>query len=193
MLAALPSPSSVAPPSPSTSPMPQPVRQWIVAWNASRAVLLDRFEELGQPVAGLGRRANDRGLPRAVFGEREHLRQVARGLVRSGTVRLVYDEHVGDLEDPRLDRLDVVAETRDRHQTDGIDDANDVDLLLTDANGLDEYDVGPERVEHVHDPGRRAGETAGVPATCHRTNEDALVEEPLAHPDAVAEDGAAAE
>src|SRR4029077_13715673 len=61
------------------------------------------------------------------------------------------------------------------------------------ADGLDEHDVGPERVEHVHDSRRRAREPARMPATRHRADEDALIEETLAHPDTVAEDRAAAE
>lgn len=121
------------------------------------------------------------------------MRQISRGLVGAGTVGLVHDEHVGDLDDAGLDRLDVVAEAGDGHQANGIDDADDVHLLLTHANGLDQHDVRPEGVEHVHDPRGRARETAGVPATSHRPDEDALIEETLPHSDAVAEDGAAAE
>src|SRR5207244_12454614 len=56
------------------------------------------------------------------------------------------------------------------------------------ADGLDEADVRPEGVEDVYNARGRACQTPGVPATRHRANEDAVVEESLAHADAVAED-----
>src|SRR6266550_245377 len=170
-----------------------PALEMIAGLPRPGAMPVDGLDELRQSVARLRRRAEDRTLPRAILREREHLREIARGVVRTGTVRLVHDEHVGDLEDARLDRLDVVAESRHGHQADGIDDADDIDLLLTHADGLDENDVGTEGIEHVDDARRRAREAAGVPAARHRTDEDAVVEEPFAHPDAISEDRAAAE
>src|SRR5437879_5871731 len=115
-------------------------------------------------------------------------RSTARGLVGAAAIRFVHNEHVGNLKDPRLDRLYVVAEARDGHQTDGVHDADDVDLLLADAHGLDEDDVRPEGVEDVYDARGRASQTSGVPATRHRANKDTVVEESLAHADAVAKD-----
>src|SRR5207247_1567143 len=138
-------------------------------------------------VRRLGGRPQNRSLPGTILGEREHLREVARGLVGAGAIRLVHNEHVGNLKDPRLDRLYVVAEARDGHQTDGVHDADDVDLLLADAHGLDEDDVRPEGVEDVYDARGRASQTSGVPATRHRANEDTVVEASLAHAEAVAE------
>ena len=48
----------------------------------------------------------------AVRAQIEHVHEVALGAIRALAVRLVDDEHVGDLEQARLDRLDVVAEAR---------------------------------------------------------------------------------
>src|SRR5205809_2950805 len=157
------------------------------------AMSIDRLDELRHTVPGLGRRPQDRRLPRTILGEREHLREVARGLVGAGAICLVHNEHVGDLKDARLDRLYVIAEARDGHQTDGVHDTDDVDLLLANAYGLNEDHVRPEGVEDVHDTRGRASQTAGVPATRHRANEDTVVEELLAHADAVAEDRTAGE
>src|SRR5438094_1425960 len=151
-------------------------------------VPVDRLDELRHTVPRLGGRPQNRSLPGTILGEREHLREVARGLVGAGAIRFVHNEDVGDLKDPRLDRLYVVAEARDGHQTDGVHDADDVDLLLADAHGLDEDDVRPEGVEDVYDARGRASQTSGVPATRHRANEDTVVEESLAHADAVAKD-----
>src|SRR6266550_2916130 len=153
----------------------------------------DRVEQLREAVAGLRRRADDWGLPRPVLSERQHLREVTRRLVRAGPIGLVHDEHVGDLQHTGLDRLDVVAEAGHGHEAHGIGDADHVDLLLSDADGLDDHHVGPERVEDVHDTNGGAREPACVPPARHRADEDPLVEEALAHPDAVAEDRATAE
>src|SRR5207247_11176081 len=58
---------------------------------------------------------------------------------------------------------------------------------------LDEHDAVPERAEDVDDARGRAREAAGVATARHAAYEQALVEETLAHPNAVAEDGPAAE
>src|SRR3989442_798691 len=270
-LTRFPRPRRVAPPRPSTSPMPHPVRQWIVAWNARRevpasaswargsspqqfldrgiwidralrdagdgrvqarradasfefaekrlakqrlhfgtsgcppalralaarerpgAMLRDRVEQQREAIAGLRRGADDRRLPRPVPRQRQHLREVARRLVRSGPIGLVYDEDIRDLEDARLDRLDVVAEAWDGHEAHRIGDPDHVDLLLSDPHGLDDHDIRAKRVEKVHDANGGAREPARVPTARHRADENPLVEESLAHADAVAEDRTAAE
>ena len=89
--------------------------------------------------------------------------------------------------------MDVVAQAWDGHQAHGVGDADDVDLLLAHADGLDQDDVGAERVQHVDHSRGGSRESARVAAARHRTDEDALVEEALAHADAVAQDRPAAE
>src|SRR4051812_31521256 len=157
------------------------------------AMLVDRLDELRQSVAGLRRRSDDRRLPGAILRERQHLREVAGRVVRAGTVRLVHDEDVSDLEHARFDGLDVIAEPRNGHEADRIDDPDHVDLLLPHPDGLDEHDVHSEGIQHVHDPRGRASETAYVTAARHRADEDAVVEKALAYANTVAEDRAAAE
>ena len=125
--------------------------------------------------------------------ERQHLCEVTRGLVRPGAVGLVHDEDVRDLEHAGLDRLDVVTKPRHGDQAHRVGDAHDLHFLLPYSDGLDEHDAIAERVEDIDDARRRAREAAGMAATRHAPDEEALIEEPLAHADAVAEDRAAAE
>src|SRR5439155_20770640 len=99
--------------------------------------------------------------------------------------------HVRDLEHARFDRLEVIAEARHRHEDDGVDNADDLDLLLADADRLDDDDAVADRVEHVHDASGGAREAARVTAARHAADEEALVEESLAHADAVAQQRAA--
>src|SRR5205823_521736 len=78
------------------------------------AVAPDSLDEIVDPLARCRDGPNDGRLPVVPsHAERQHLRQVLRGLVRPRTVSLVDDEDVGDLEDPGLDGLDVVAQSRD--------------------------------------------------------------------------------
>ena len=157
-------------------------------------MLFDRGDQLIGPLARGRDGADDRRLPRdAGRAERQHLREVTRGLVRAGTVGLVHHEHVGDLEHAGLDGLDVVTEPGNGDEAHGVGDAHDLDLLLPHSDGLDQNDAVPERVEDVDDARGGARETAGVTAARHAADEEALVEETLAHPNAVAEDRAAAE
>ena len=85
----------------------------------------------------------------------------AAGPVGALAVGLVDHVDVGDLHDPRLQRLHIVA--RAGHDDDDRDvrGADDLDLVLPDADGLDEHDVVAGRVEHERRrrrsraPGRR--------------------------------------
>ena len=56
---------------------------------------------------------------------------------------------VGDLEDAGLDRLDVVAEPGRGHDDRGVRGARDLDLVLADADRLDDDDVEARDVEDV--------------------------------------------
>ena len=91
-------------------------------------------------------------------GEVEHHRQLRHRAVGALALGLVDDEDVGDLEDPGLDRLDVVAEARHEHDGRRVRGAHDVDLVLADADRLDEDHVEARGVEHVDGVARRAGE-----------------------------------
>src|SRR5439155_10227319 len=108
-------------------------------------VTRDRGDKVGDALARRGDGPQDGRLPfGAQLAQGEHLREVAGGLIRARSVRLVHDEDVGDLEDTGLDRLDVVAEARHRDEADRVDDAHDVDLLLSHPDRLDEDDAVPD-------------------------------------------------
>ena len=62
-------------------------------------------------------------------------------------VGLVDDDHVGDLHDAGLQRLDRVAGAGHQHEHDRVGVVDDVDLGLPDADGLDEHVLTPGRVE----------------------------------------------
>ena len=78
-------------------------------------------------------------------------------------IRLVDDEDVGDLEQAGLHHLHRVARFRHQHDDDRRGELHDVELGLTDADGLDDDRVLAERVEQVRrsaasrGPGRRGG------------------------------------
>ena len=103
----------------------------------------------------------------------EHPLEIAHGAVRALAVRLVHREHVRDLEHAGLDRLHVVAEPGHRDDDDRVREVRDLDLVLADADRLDEDDVLPHRVEHLHDVRGRAREAAEVAARAERADEDA--------------------
>jgi hypothetical protein len=71
----------------------------------------DRFDDRLDPLAPRRDGPHDRRAPRTIRREVEHRGDLRRGAVRALAVRLVDHEDVGDLENPRLDRLDVVAQT----------------------------------------------------------------------------------
>src|SRR4051794_26327319 len=163
------------------------------------AVRLDLLEHLVDAVAGLARgdRLDDRWSPRAGLGvppaEREHVPQVAHGLVGAVPVGLVHDEDVGHLEDPGLGRLDPVAHPRrDEHQR-GVGQRGDLELRLPDTDGLDQDDVAAGGVEHPHRLRRRPRQPAEVPPRGHRADVDAAVAGVVLHAHAVAEQRPAGE
>ena len=88
-------------------------------------------------------------------------------------VGLVDDEDVGDLHQARLDRLDVVPHAGRQHHDATLGEAEDLDLVLADADRLDEDLVEAGGVEDVHGVGRRAGQAAEVSPGGHRADEDA--------------------
>src|SRR5581483_11611197 len=98
-----------------------------------------------------------------------------------------------DLHEAGLDRLNVVAHSRHEHHDVRLHGADDIDFVLTDADGLDEDDLEPGGVEKVDDVIRRFGQAAHESTRGHRADEDAAVGVELGHSNAVAEDRTAAE
>ena len=119
--------------------------------------------------------------------------QIAHGAIGAFAIGLVDHEHVGDLEDAGLDGLDLVAEPGHGDDDRGLRLRHDVDLVLPDADGLDDDDVEAHGVEHGDHVAGRARQAAEVAARGERADEDAVVGGVALHADAIAEDGAAGE
>ena len=71
--------------------------------------------------------------------------------------------------------------------SDGVGDADHLDLALPGADRLEEDESLPDGVEDQHRLQRRLGEPAEVAARPHRADEDPRVEEVVGQPDPVAE------
>ena len=102
-------------------------------------------------------------------------------------IHLVDRDHVGDLHDPRLQRLDGVARARHQHEQHGVGDPDHLDLALAGADGLEQDELLAGRVEQQRGLQRRLREPAEVAARPHRADEDARVEEVVGEADPVAE------
>ncbi len=146
------------------------------------------FQSLVRP----GRRVRARCAAHFV-PERHHLFEVAHRGVRAVAVRLVHGEHVGDFEDARLDRLDVVAHPGRNHHQRRVCKARHFEFVLADADRLNEDHVAAVRVEHANDIACGTRQAAEVTARCQRTDEHVRIKEVTLHANAVTEDGAAAE
>jgi hypothetical protein len=174
------------------SPSPDAVR-----WSPW---VLEGVDELGQSFAA-DRDGPQDGRPPArrrvgVLDGVPHLEHPAElGLELAGTavVRLVDDEHVGDLEDAGLRRLDAVTHPWGERDHGRVRRRGDLDLGLPDTHRLDDDVVEPRGIEHEHRLRRREGQSAEVAAGRHRADEDVGVGVVGLHPDPVAEQRPAGE
>ena len=108
-------------------------------------------------------------------------------------VALVDCDHVGNLHDPGLERLDRVTGTWHQHEHDGIGDPYHLDLALAGSYRLEEDKLFPRGVEDEQRLQGRLGEPAEVSARAHRADEDLRVEEVVGEANPVAEQGAVGE
>ena len=76
-------------------------------------------------------------------------RAAAVASARPVAVGLVDRDHVGDLQDALLDALELVAGAGQGQEQERVDHPGDRDLRLADADGLDEHDVVPRRLQDV--------------------------------------------
>ena len=142
-----------------------------------RAEPLDLRHQLRQPLPGRRFGLHDRRppAPAGVGVEREQRLDRRHRAIRPLAIRLVDHEDVGDLHDPGLERLHLVARAgHERHDRD-VGGADDVDFVLADADGLDEDDVLAGGVEDERGVGGRARQAAEVAARRHAADEDAGV------------------
>ena len=150
-------------------------------------MLGDLLPELLDALAAHRLGEHDRRRPALVRAEREHLPHLVQHRLRHRVVQLVDRDHVGDLHDPGLQRLNRVARAGHQREHDGVGDREHADLALPRADGLEEDDILARRVEHEQRLQRRLGETAGVAARPHRADEDVGIEEVVGQADPVAE------
>ena len=117
----------------------------------------------------------------------EHRAELRRRSLRARTVALVDDHDVRDLEEARLDRLDLVPHLG-RLEDDGrVGRGRDLDLALAGSDRLEEHEIEPARVHHRCGGRRCGGEPASVAPRGHRSDEHVSVGGIPLHPDAVAE------
>src|SRR3954470_5423947 len=161
-----------------------------VPFLEERPVLEDLLPERLDVLAAQRLGEDDRRLPRPASIERQDRPHLVQHRLRSGVIALVDRDHVGDLHDPGLERLHRVARTRHQHEQDRVGDADHLHLALAGADCLEEEDVLARGVEDEHGLERRLGEAAEVASRPHRADEDAGIEEVVAEPDPVAEEGA---
>ena len=107
-------------------------------------------------------------------------------------VGLVDHEDVGDLHDPGLQGLHLVAQAGHQDHQAHVGGPHDLHLVLAHAHGLDQDHVLPRGREHGEHVAGGGGQAAQVAARGHRPDEHAGVEGVGLHADAVAQDGAAA-
>ena len=160
-----------------------------------RAEPLDRLDQLGHARAGRRLGLQDRRPPLAgAVGLQRQIRLDGRHqAVGAFAIGLVHDEDVGDLHDAGLERLHLVARARHQRHDRDVRGADDVDLVLADADGLDDDDVLAGGVEHERGVAGRARQSAEMPARRHAADEHAGVARVRLHADAVAEHRAAGE
>src|SRR2546429_276156 len=114
---------------------------------------LQRGDEHDARRPGLGLRAH----------EPERAAVVGRGGLRRGSqlaVVLVDDDDVGELDDPALDALQLVARARRDQDGEQVDHAGDCDLGLADTHRLDHHHVEAGGLAEQHRLARPAGDAA---------------------------------
>src|SRR3974377_126412 len=94
---------------------------------------------------------------------------------------------VGDFQNSGLDRLDLVAEAWRRHDDRCVRGANDFDLVLPYADGLNNDRVETGNVQNIESLERRARQAAACPARRHRADVNSGVDCSLAHAHAIAQ------
>ena len=108
-------------------------------------------------------------------------------------IRLVDDEQIRDLQQARLDRLDVVSLPRSEDDEHRVGHPHDVNLVLPHADRLDEDRVAARGVHQVDGVAGGATQASRTASARHRTNEHGGIEGVLLHPNPVTQDRPAAE
>ena len=125
--------------------------------------------------------------------EVQHVLEIAPGLGRALSVRLVDDEDVGDLEQAGFAGLDGVPPAGGHHHDRGVSRAGDLHLHLAHADGLNQDGPPAGGSQHADRRGSGDGQPALVAPGGHRPDEHPVVQGVPLHADAVAQNGATGE
>src|ERR1041384_1159191 len=102
-------------------------------------------------------------------------------------IALVDHENIGDLHNAGLDGLNIVPHSGDKNDNRDIGDADDVNLILTDAYSLNHDDIAARRVEYHRDVSRAARKSAQRSACGHAADVNARIRKMLLHANTIAE------
>ena len=160
-----------------------------------RAKRLDGLPQLRHALAGRRLGLDDRRPPLALAKTLQGQVRLDRGHRAIGAVAiaLVDDEDVRDLHDAGLERLHVVAGPGHEHDDRDVGGADDINLVLADADGFDDHEALAGGIEHERGITRRPRKAAHVTTRRHAADEDLIVLRVRLHAHAVAENRAAGE
>src|SRR5579862_1258938 len=105
------------------------------------AMRRDFLPEGFDPLAAERLGENHGRLPGRMRAELQHLPHLVPHRLRERVVALVDDDHVRDLHDPGLQRLDRVARARHQDEHDRVRDRDDADLALAGADRLEQDEI----------------------------------------------------
>ena len=142
---------------------------------------------------GGAHRGENRWSPSVVrqIGEFEHLLEISTGLGSALAIALVDHEDVGDLHQARFVGLHRIAPAWVDHNNGGVGFARDLDLYLSDTNGLDQDPFATNGIEQANGLGGRQRQAAKMTTRGHRANEHTGIGGVILHTHTIAQDGAA--
>jgi hypothetical protein len=111
--------------------------------------------------------------------------------VRARPIALVDDDDVGDLEQARLDGLDLVAHVGRLYHHRCVGSGSHLHLALACADRLDQHDVETHGIEERRRSRGGRRQPTRMAARGHRPDEHPVVGGVGLHADAITEDGAA--
>ena len=102
-------------------------------------------------------------------------------------IALVDHEYVGDLHNARFDALHIIAHAGHENYDSDVGNTDNVNLVLTDTDSFDHYNVAAGRIEHHRYSGGRARQATKRAACGHAANVNAGIRKMLLHANAVAQ------
>jgi hypothetical protein len=142
------------------------------AHAAPRAKVVDRDQEFTDPSASGGR--DERKLWRPCAESKSTTQAIKRRL-RARSVRFVYGNDVGNLEDPRLHRLYLVTTLGPFHNEQHIGEPRNADLGLPGTNRLHKDQIKPGRLNQNRGRSGDMGERSTAAARGDGARESTLI------------------